>query len=402
LVWQYEAVFAGVVTDIVDPALTAYGYGRKHVMLNITEAFTGLEREAKQITIQTGLGGGDCGYTFERGTEYLIYAYRRRDRGLETGICSPTRPVADASEDLKYLRNLRVRAISGEVRITAVDVHKGSGRRTAHAGDFVRLSGAKVSIEGQNIRLSAETESNGSCVFGGLPPGEYKIGVALEGYSLNSPVPRVKLHAKGCAEVGLPLQLDRVVTGMVVTREGLPAAGVRIEAIPVHPRHANDLPSAADRDTTDANGRYELRHLQAGEYYLGTSLGHTPTKENPYTRWFYPGTEDPGAAVRVHIYDKPERQRFDLTLPHAQKRRVIAGVVIWPDGRPAADVQIMLEDPRWPWQVSNVSATTDSAGRFAVAALDGTKYRIHAVTFTEGGRSAELSRSNLARPTKFA
>jgi hypothetical protein len=55
-------------------------------------------------------------------------------------------------------------------------------------------------------------------------------------------------------------------------------------------------------------------------------------------------------------------------------------VVFWPDGRRAEGVNIFLEDPRWPWQVFAVTATTDSQGRFLFHALDGTHYRIHAAT----------------------
>jgi hypothetical protein len=114
LVWQSEATFAGVVTDIVDPGIPFAKPGerpsdldrfpRKKVTLKVNEAFTGLTAETKQITIETGLGGGDCGYAFEQGVEYLVYAYRTPTGGLGTGICSRTRPVAEAEEDLKYLR----------------------------------------------------------------------------------------------------------------------------------------------------------------------------------------------------------------------------------------------------------------------------------------------------------
>lgn len=46
---------------------------------------------------------------------------------------------------------------------------------------------------------------------------------------------------------------------------------------------------------------------------------------------------------------------------------------------------IFLEDPRWPWSVSTVAATTDESGRFTAKALDGTRYRIHAVSHVANG-----------------
>jgi hypothetical protein len=399
LVWHSEATFTGVVTDIVDPGIPMVKPGerppdldrvpRRQVILKVNEVFTGLASHTKQITLETGLGGGDCGYAFESGVEYLVYAYRTFAGGIGTNICSPTRPVADAGEDLKYLRSMRDRPATSSVRVTAVDLHGTWALPRREAGEFVGLSGAKISIEAANYRDIAESDGRGQYEFENLAPGEYNIGIALDGYSLISPVPPVRVHAKGCADVALLLQLDRVVTGTVFTRAGMPASGVTIEAVPARARHENDLPYPADTATTDAEGHYELRGLQAGEYYLGTSIGSAPTKENPFSRWFYPGTERPGEAVLVHIYDKPDRQTFNLTLPESQKTRTIEGVLVWPDGKPAVGADIMLVDKRWPWQVPLVSASTDNSGGFTTEGLDGAAYRVHAVVFAEGERFAE-------------
>ena len=97
--------------------------------------------------------------------------------------------------------------------------------------------------------------------------------------------------------------------------------------------------------------------------------------QNPFTRWFYPGTENPAVAGIVHVSDKAEVLRFDLSLPAPQHERAIQGVVFWPDGRPAERVNIFLEDPRWPWQTNSVASTTDKQGRFTahVSTVRGTE-----------------------------
>ena len=96
------------------------------------------------------------------------------------------------------------------------------------------------------------------------------MGGSLEGYTIPSPLRPVKVHSKGCAEVALPLQLDRMVSGRILGKDGQPASGVTVEAVPTRPRYENELPLAADSSTTDENGRYELRHLTTGDYYLGS------------------------------------------------------------------------------------------------------------------------------------
>ena len=85
-VWGHSAVFTGVVTAIDDPGMLRLSPGeslpppdrfpQKQVTIKITQAFTGIDPSTKEITIETGLGGGDCGYRFERGVEYSFMPLR--------------------------------------------------------------------------------------------------------------------------------------------------------------------------------------------------------------------------------------------------------------------------------------------------------------------------------------
>jgi hypothetical protein len=385
-----------MVTEITDPGFPTVTRGQqppdgplpfpqKKVRIKITEMLLGLEPDQKEIVIETGLGGGDCGYDFRRGFDYIVYASKKPGGGLSASICTPTRLVENAAEDLKYFHQLGQASPVAEIRVMAWDVH---GARV-NMRELPVLAGAHVTVDGPGVHESATTDSTGRHVFSNLPPGEYTVGGAIEGYTIPSPLRPVRVHSKGCAEVALPLQLDRVLSGRISGKDGRPAAGVIVEAVPRRPRYENELPFAADSSTTDENGRYELRRLTTGEYYLGISLSRTPTLQNPYTRWFYPGSEDPAAAALVHVSDKPEILRFDLTVPDPQHDRVISGTVFWPDGRVAEGVNLFFEDPRWPWLNSTVAATTDKQGRFAVHALDGTRYRLHAATFVNAPVSAE-------------
>jgi hypothetical protein len=55
-----------------------------------------------EMIVVTGRGGGDCGYRFEVGARYLIFAYGG-DTKLETNICQRTKGLEEATEDLKLL-----------------------------------------------------------------------------------------------------------------------------------------------------------------------------------------------------------------------------------------------------------------------------------------------------------
>jgi len=55
-----------------------------------------------RLVVTTARGGASCGYPFSRGSEYLVYA-RGTASSLETGICSRTRLLSAAGEDLAAL-----------------------------------------------------------------------------------------------------------------------------------------------------------------------------------------------------------------------------------------------------------------------------------------------------------
>ncbi len=57
-----------------------------------------------RIVIRTGLGCGDCGYDFEIGSSYLVYAYTNEDGDLETDTCTRTSLLDYAGADLRFLR----------------------------------------------------------------------------------------------------------------------------------------------------------------------------------------------------------------------------------------------------------------------------------------------------------
>ena len=218
-------------------------------------------------------------------------------------------------------------------------------------------SGVRIAVEGNGKQYTAVTNDAGQTTISGLPPGEYKVHAELDSHF---PIDRtVQLHAKGCVEVPIFMALDRRIQGRVLTKDGLPAANVAVDVRPI-----KDF--TGDSVKADADGRYELRHFESGGYYLGINLRQSPTREMPYTRWFYPGTDDPARAAVIYFSDEAEIQHFDLMLPDRQNERPVEGTVLWPDGRPAAGALLLVMDPRWLWQGFVARATADVQGHFVL------------------------------------
>src|SRR5882672_73494 len=118
--WAVTAVFTGIVIDIREPAPPAppappaaqgqasarrmigdptLPWPKRVVRMRLGEVLTGVSPGQKEIEIVTGMGGGDCGYRFQFGVGYVVYAYKNSEGRLETGICSRTRALTEAAAD---------------------------------------------------------------------------------------------------------------------------------------------------------------------------------------------------------------------------------------------------------------------------------------------------------------
>jgi hypothetical protein len=119
---EASAVFSGTVNAINpasrvcegDPANPANCYYAPstsqyppvvEVLVDVDKSWKGA---GSQAVVYTNNIGATCGYPFEIGTSYLVYAYSYgySDASLQTSICTPTKLLSDANEDLSALNNL--------------------------------------------------------------------------------------------------------------------------------------------------------------------------------------------------------------------------------------------------------------------------------------------------------
>ena len=98
-----EAVFSGEVVDFENtPNITMMGgnTATATATLRVSEVWKGPERQTMQIGTAPN-DGVSCGYPFEEGKEYLVYASGKQD--LEASGCSETKPLSEAGADLALL-----------------------------------------------------------------------------------------------------------------------------------------------------------------------------------------------------------------------------------------------------------------------------------------------------------
>ncbi len=96
-----DAVFAGTVIALDHSDYRAYVFPNVAVTFTVQEYWKGDVLDT--VVIHTGQGGGDCGFGFEEGESYLVYAYADDNGDLHANICSRTALLSDAEGDLAKL-----------------------------------------------------------------------------------------------------------------------------------------------------------------------------------------------------------------------------------------------------------------------------------------------------------
>ena len=94
-----SAVFTGEVIDIEKN--TATRFGGLEVTLRVKKIWKGERRE--EIKVHTAGSSAACGYRFDEGVTYLVYAISDEADPMRVSLCSRTAPVDQAKEDLDFL-----------------------------------------------------------------------------------------------------------------------------------------------------------------------------------------------------------------------------------------------------------------------------------------------------------
>ena len=98
------------------------------------------------VMMTSSLGAGDCGFPFEAGHEYLIYAYEREGYDLLAAwLCTRTQPLEYAEEDLAFLGKGRLPG-PPETGMGAVPVQPAADRRAAGVTTALTVAGVMVAV----------------------------------------------------------------------------------------------------------------------------------------------------------------------------------------------------------------------------------------------------------------
>jgi hypothetical protein len=362
-----------------EPTGTTTTFDVGEIYFEIQEAFTGVKKGTR-VTIHSGMGGGDCGYWFKRGETYLIYAYGNTEKELGTSICSRTRPIADADEDLPVLRDLaraKARAtVTGVIQEEAGLGNYGMNNQSAPlAGVELNLS----PLSGKGRIFKAKTDFEGKYEIKGVPAGKYKINIPLP--KNTKFVERSKLEVEttgfGCVSQWATIENKNSITGKVIDEMGEPVKEAYIELISAdndfNVRPAKNISSeSAD---LDEKGNFAFTNIPVGRYFLAVNYTYFPNnKEWVYPTFFYPNGKTPFEATPIVIGRAENVKNIVFQLPPKIKQREIRGKVVWTNGE-SAQIFVTLFDADAGDDAECCDLTNDS-GEFSFNGYDGRKYQL--------------------------
>jgi len=371
--WRSDAVFVGKVVSInpLDPQAadgTRSFSTLRRIHIQVSEAFAGVP--AGETDVYSGTGAADCGFAFEVGREYVVYANRLSDGRLATGICSGTRRLEGATEDLRYLRSLSTAAAT-EGRIFGTITREPIGQRDTYS-NRPPYAGARVTIEGRATRRVATTDANGRYEVT-VPAGEYRVNVGIgeemyvwseRAVTLNDP--------RGCAVANFFARYNgRILTGATDSR-GNPVPHLALELIPPGQLNGTAIASVFTGD----DGTAVFDRIPPGRYTLGFNTQRESNRVLSFQPVYFPGTTDRREWREFVVGPGTVTTLNNLVVPDSIRIVTLSGVVLDTTGRRVAGASVYLKADAAGARTIGGAVKTDADGRFRIAGVAGGKYRV--------------------------
>lgn len=308
--WDTQAIFDGVVVKVTP--INPGGFSQRSVRFSVENAYRGVK--GKEVTVVTGDGGSDCGYTFTEGKRYLVYAYGSSEQ-LETNYCTRTRPIEYADEDLQYIKGLPNAPEGATIYGTVKRYAFGFGD-DEDWGRTSPVEGIKISIKGKGSNLTAVTDKEGKFFLTGLAPGSYTIEALLPDtlklsiHDFRGGAYALVLKNRGCAETSFRVNYEGRISGRIFDDKGEPLKGIQVQIT-----SADEEGYGSGFELTDDEGRFEYTGLPPGRYLIGVALFGEPRYLPPYPPTYYPGVSDPAKASVIDLTKNSTFKDINFRLP---------------------------------------------------------------------------------------
>jgi hypothetical protein len=293
------------------------------------------------------------------------YVVRGTALGFAPGVANGARAIVVSSGERKRGVNLTLTAGGAKVSGVVIDA---TGGRVAHA----LVHAARMPAPSDTVDVLADDQGRFAL---SISPGVLMMTATSTGYSRSSSI----FPTAPTADVVLVLVPGASISGTVMTKDGLPVAGVRVFAQTLM---ASGLPSDRSPPTND-QGQFTVTGLAAGSYEL--------TAEGNHFRGFAPGP------FEVDVADAVEK-----AVVVVEPATAVTGRVVTEDkGEPCQSGKVTLRQPDGEGQpVPTVDALIEPTGDVRFAGLPPGTYGIDVFCanhrFREGPRTLTVRRDDIS------
>ncbi|HEY7289496.1 MAG TPA: carboxypeptidase regulatory-like domain-containing protein [Vicinamibacterales bacterium] len=372
-----EIAFIGTPTSSV-PIVGIDSHPVLRFTFAVDESLSG--KVPRSTTIETASDTAACGFPFQVGRKYLVYA-RSTAAGYHVSFCSRTGPLEDRQADLALLKEQLAGKAQRRMKILISQFELALDGWFMHGTLDAAVPGVGLTIRGADKQYEATTDARGEVMLTGVAAGRYSIEPRLpEGYELQFERPISASVVECLAEVFVSV-VCTPLKGVLRTADGAPAPAesmIRVARLDADNRITFRETTVA---FTDDRGRWKLPGLPPGRYVVGINYFDAPSSRTPYPETWYPNARSRQGASVIEI--RPETvTTIDFRLPAPLAAVSIAGQVVDSYGRPVVNVSVSLVDDDDPHDAGMPSermvayATTDNDGRFVVTGFRGGHYRL--------------------------
>ena len=320
---------------------------------------------------------------FWQGETYFIDG--RRSEGLltrflpivEAGPCARTRPIVDATVDLRVLHELL--PATGARIIGFVRKPEPWTQGLTPPKPHMPFVGAKITATGPSGKTSVVTDQEGIYEINNLPPDDYTLTVDLPA-TQTAPVGELKKgyfgHSK-LIEQDFQVSWNGSIEGTIRDAAGGPTAS---SLLLLNPDGTDTIPRVAGFQQTDANGHFRISEIPHGRYKLMVNPWG-PQKGSEYPPVYYPSARTFSDAQVIELSDGQHIRNVDFVLPRLEERKMQVRVT-WPNGKviDGAWVYVAYDNTKGfssPHNASHV-AVTDHNGEADFSVFGKSRIRIYA------------------------
>lgn len=387
----------------------------KQIKFSVEKVFKGALKPGEEVILRQAAFG--CVKNFDEaseGKDLLVYLTSDPNKDAKWFIspCSRSTDLEWAAADLLYLEKLS--KVLGKTRLSGtIKRYYGAGAE----GETTRwetMAHSPLLITGKGKTVRLKTDEHGAYEVYDLAPGKYRITpVRIRGHSATeSGYEDVEIKKGGHTENNFIFSIDNAIRGRVLDSRGRGVPDVTVELVPARGKRPDAL---LEESTTEKGGRFAFTSVPAGSYLIVVNGGGRVTATSPFGKFYYPGTSSRGEASPVSIGPGQFINNLVLTAPKTAETVMISGVVLYEDGKPAADTIVNFykdgeeedereinddedrgEDGYLRARLDHSDPTmeiTDAQGRFSLKILKGQAGRIEATQFIAPGEYLDCAKA---------